>query len=408
MTPMQRRAGPLAGVRVADFTWIGAGAYATKILADAGADVIKVESATRLDSLRTTPPKRAPGTGVERSGYFADRNTNKRSITLDLKRDEGRDLALALIARSDVVANNFSPDVMAKLGLGYDQCRAVNPSIVYLAMSMQGSSGPERDYIGYGLTMSALTGLHALTGEPGGVPSGTGTNYPDHVPNPTHAAFATLLALRHRRRTGEGQFIDLAQTEPMICMLAGAVMQEANTSMPAAPQGNRHPSYAPHGVYPCRGTDTWIALAVRNDVEWRAACGVLGIAQACVAWDLEQRRHGDTTIATLISAQTSLRDADDLMTALQASGVPAGVLRDARAVVDDDPQLHHRGHWLRLDHPVMGESLYNAPPFRMRDDDFARWSPAPLLGQHTDEVLTDILGLDAARVRTLRESGVLT
>ena len=205
---------PLKGIRVADFCWLGAGSYTTKILGDMGADVIKIESAARLDSLRMAAPYKDGVPGVNRSGYFADRNTSKRSITVDMKHPRALALVRRLIEQSDIIANNFTPGVMEKFGLGYDAVRAMKPDIIYLAMSMQGSQGPERSYLGYGASMVSLTGLHELSGLPDREPAGTGTNYPDHVPNPCHAAFALLAALRHRRRTGQGQLIDLRRSSP--------------------------------------------------------------------------------------------------------------------------------------------------------------------------------------------------
>eukprot|EP01041_Mallomonas_annulata_P018373 gene18373-37278_t len=178
---------PLAGIRVADFCWLGAGSYCTKLLADMGADVIKIESSARLDSLRLAPPYKDGISGINRSGYFADRNTSKRSITIDMKHPKALGLVSRLIERSDIVSNNFTPGVMEKFGLGYESVRKMRPDIVYLAMSMQGSEGPERSYLGYGASMVSLTGLHDLSGLPEREPAGTGTNYPDHIPNPCHA-----------------------------------------------------------------------------------------------------------------------------------------------------------------------------------------------------------------------------
>ena len=202
---------PLTGIRVADFSWVGAGPFLTKPLADHGADVVKVESRTRVDPIRSMAPFRDAVTGTDRSGYFANRNTSKRSMCLDLKHPRGRELAMRLIEVSDVVVNNFSPGTMDRLGLGYDAARAVRPDVIYLEMPMLGTEGPHRDCRGYGLTIAAAGGLLGLTGYDDAPPVGTGTNYPDHVPNPLHGAVAVLAALRKRRRTGQGEYIELAQ-----------------------------------------------------------------------------------------------------------------------------------------------------------------------------------------------------
>lgn len=401
---------PLSGVRVADFTWIGAGSFTTKLLADFGADVIKIESATRLDTLRDGAPFKDGIRGVNRSGYFADRNTSKRSITIDMKQPEGQALARKLIARSDVVANNFTPGTMEKFGLGYEAVRTIRDDIVYVSMSMQGSSGPEHKYLGYGLTIGALTSMQYLSGQLDREPAGTGTNFPDHIPNPCHAAFAILAALRHRRRTGQGQYIDIAQTEPTISLLGPAVMQWTANGDVTERRGNQHVAGAPHGVYPCAGEDRWIAISAIAPPAWHSLVQVLGLSSlaadarllhADARWE---RRH---EIGEAIADATRSWDADKLMEALQAAGVAAGVVRDAAAIVARDPQLQARHHWVRLQHPEMGESVYNAPAFRMSGVEVGPYSPAPLLGQHTEEVCQDVLGMTKDEISALIEAEIL-
>ncbi|TFV64728.1 CoA transferase [Geodermatophilus sp. DF01-2] len=401
---------PLSGVRIADFTWVGAGSYTTKMLADHGADVIKIESSAKVDGIRLSAPFKDGVKGINRSGYFADRNTSKRSITIDLRTAEGRELARRIVAASDVVANNFTPGTMAKFGLGYDDVREINPRAVYLAMSMSGDSGPERDFLGYGLTIGALVGIHHLSGLPDREPAGTGTNYPDHIPNPCHSAFAVLAALRHARRTGRGQYLDIAQTEPTIAVLGAAFLEATVNGRDPQPLGNAHLRYAPHGVYRCAGEDRWIAIAVTDDRLWPALRAVLGLPEeSCPAeWATEAARHRDREVLDgLIAAATADRDADDLFTRLQAAGVPAGVVQDAADVVERDPHLRARGHWVRLEHPEMGETLYNAPPFQLTGTPATLTRPAPMLGQHTREICHEVLGLDDAEIARLRAEGVL-
>jgi benzylsuccinate CoA-transferase BbsF subunit len=400
---------PLSGVRVVDFTWIGAGSYTTKLLADFGADVIKIESVARLDSLRNSRPYKDGIAGVNRSGYFADRNTSKRSITVNMKSPRGQELVRKLIRTSQVVANNFTPGTMEKFGLGYEDVRAFKPDIVYLAMSMQGADGPERDYLGYGLTIGALTGLQHLCGLPERESTGTGTNFPDHIPNPTHAAFATIAALRHLRRTGQGQFIGVAQTEPTVALFGPEVLDFTANGHVAQRRGNQHRMWSPHGVYPCAGDDRWIAISAGDDARWEALARVLGLAGAGAdprfADGVSRWRHR-AELDRLLERATSEWVAEELMTALQAVGVAAGAVRDASDVVRRDPQLAARGHWVRLDHPEMGPMIYNAPPFRLSDSASGPLTPAPLLGQHTREVCTG-LGLSEQEIDELAEQGVL-
>ena len=326
---------------------VGAGSFATKILADAGADVIKIESRSSLDGLRLAAPFAGGVRGVNRSGYFADRNSSKRSITINLKTAEGRELARRLVAVSDVVTNNFTPGVMERFGLGYEAVREVNPQVIYLAMSMQGDDGPARNYLGYGITIGALTGFQHLTGAPGRVPIGTNTNYPDHIPNPAHAAFAVLAALRHRRRTGEGQYIDLAQTESTIAVLGPAMIEAALTdgadrpTRPGdagGPMANAHRWRAPHGVYQCTGEDRWVAVSVHEDRQWAALREVLRLDPAALepGWDTMAGRHRDRDrVDALIAAAARGWDARKMTAALLDAGVPCAPVQDAAEVVAD-------------------------------------------------------------------------
>lgn len=401
--------GPLKGIMITDFCWVGAGSYTTKMLADQGADVIKIESNAKVDGIRLSAPFAGGKMGVNRSGYFADRNSSKRSCTINMKTEEGQRIARELVVRSDVVANNFTPGVMARFGLSYDDVRQINPRAVYLAMSMQGESGPERDYLGYGLTISAIVGLHGMTALPGQEPVGTGTNYPDHVPNPTHAAFAVLAALRHARRTGRGQMIDMAQTEATISVLGTAMMEYGVNGRDREPIGNRHDRYAPHGVYLCSGDDRWIAIAVTTDDQFRALVDELELDAAAVdrSWDENVRRREHDALDAAISDRARHLDRDALAERLQAAGIPAGPVQDPRDVVDRDPQLAARGHWVRLDHAEMGRTLYNALPFRLSRTPTEITVPAPMLGEHTVEVCSDVLGMDPDEIQRLIDEEVL-
>ena len=394
------RKGPLAGIRIADFTWIGAGSYTTKLLADFGADVIKVESSTHMDTLRSTPPFKDGIKGIERSGYFADRNTSKRCMRLNLKHPQGLALAKRLIACSDVVANNFRPGVMDRLGLGYAAAQALRPDIVYLSMSMQGGTGPHTKYVGFGLTIGALAGIHYSSGPPDRPPAGTSTNYPDHVPNPAHAAFAVLAALNYRRRTGCGQYIDLAQTEPTVALQGTAIVDYAVNGRIAERQGNSHPAWAPHGVYPCLGDDRWIAVAVQDDAQWGRLAEALALEPARrAAWaHSDARQTQRLTVDEWLTSETKLREPFDLMRQLQEAGVPAGVVQNASDLIERDPQLAHRQHWQYLDHPEMGRSIYNNVPIRLSRTPGQLSQPAPMLGQHTEEICTSLLGLTTEEV----------
>ncbi|MEV5176645.1 CoA transferase [Streptomyces flaveolus] len=399
---------PLGGVRVADFTWVGAGPFLTKPLADHGADVIKIESRTRTDPIRSMAPFRDGRPGVNRSGYFANRNSSKRSICLDLKTPRGKELALDLIAKSDVVASNFTPGTMDRLGLGYQDVLAVRPDVIYLEMPMQGNAGPHRDFRGYGLTIAAAGGLLGLTGHPERPPVGTGTNYPDHVPNPLHAAVAVLAALRRRYRTGEGQYIELAQLESTTNVIGPALLAAA-TGVRIDRSANEDTVAAPHGVYPCAGEDRWCAIGVFTDGQWEALVRVLGNP----AWAANTRyataggrRAARKEIDECVAAATTTREASELAEALTGEGVPAAAVSDAAHVLAD-PQLNARNHWKTLAHPEMGSSVYDNIPYRLSVTPGRLRGPAPLLGADTRDVCLDLLGLTPDEYEHLEAEGVV-
>jgi benzylsuccinate CoA-transferase BbsF subunit len=400
---------PLAGTRVIDFCWVGAGSYMTKLLADMGADVVKVESNHSLDSLRLAGPFKDGVRGVNRSGYFADRNSSKRSITVNMKDPRGVEIVHALIAEADVVANNFRPGTMEKLGVGYEVLKRINPAIVYIGMSMNGDEGPDRLMLGYGITMAAITGFLELSGNPDRPPTGTGTNFPDHVPNPTHGAFAVLCALRHQRRTAKGQKIDMAQTEPMLALMPVPVMDYQSNGRIAARRGNVMPGHAPRGVYPTRGEDRWIAISVATDAQWAALVALLDDpALRDERWTaLAGREQDQQALDATIAKATRALDGYDLMAALQARGVASGVVQDAADLVDRDPQMRHREHWRYVPHAEMGPSLYNSLPFRFSSGSVGPRFAAPLLGEHTRSICGDQLGMDDAAIDALIEQGAL-
>jgi crotonobetainyl-CoA:carnitine CoA-transferase CaiB-like acyl-CoA transferase len=407
--PAGARARPLDGVRIIDFAWIGAGSYTTKILGDLGAEVIKIESTKKVDDLRLSAPYKDGKPGVNRSGYFADRNTSKRSLLLNVKTDQGLAIARQLLADCDVVANNFSPGVMEKMGLGYAGLSARNPKIVYLGMSSRGGSGPEADTVGYGLTLAALAGIHFLSGEPDREPVGTGTHYPDHIPNPCHAAFALLAALRFQRKTGRGQAIDLAQTEPTTALIGPAIIEQSFNGRETQRSGNRNNLYAPRGVFRTQGNDRWIAISVRNDREWKALVDELGSDSLRKStWGSVAGRLADQdSLERAIADAVAGCDGYELMARLQARGVAAGVTQTAGDLVDRDPQMKHREHWRWLDHAEMGLAMHNGQPFKFSAVDVSPRSAAPLLGEHTDQVCAELLGYSPEKIAELKKADVL-
>lgn len=402
--------GALAGIVVCDFSWVGAGPIATCVLAQAGADVVKIESTRRPDTLRKSEPfKDGISTGLDRSGYFAVRNSNKRGLALDMGHPDAREVAVRLIERSDIVINNFRVGQMEKWNLGWEQVREINPRAIYVTMSLQGTSGPHSAYMGYGVNLNALCGLTSRAGVPGQAPFGTGTNYTDHVIVPTHTLFGIMAALLQREVTGRGQTVNVSQLEAAIAMAPSAALAYAANGETLPPLGCGDPHAVPHGVYRTLGYRSWIAITVFDDVQWRGLCGVIGDQE----WTrdarfstVESRRENERVLDERIEAWTSHQYADWLMERLLDAGVPAGKVNDARDVVTDE-HLRQRGFWTYLDHREMGSSLYNRAPIVFSGTPLRVETPAPAIGEHTKEVLAGMLGYTDAEIETLAKNRVL-
>jgi len=398
----------LKGVRFADLTWAGAGPFSTKIFSDFGAEVIKIESTTRLDSVRTGGPFKDRKYGVNRSGYFASRNTGKKSVVLDLKSEEGHRLVLGIIRKSDVVSNNFGPGAMDRMGLSYDAVRAVKPDIIYLSMPMYGEEGPRAELLGVGMTISAVTGLMWSTGYRADDPVGPGTHYPDHAANPYHAAFAVLAALRRKRMTGKGTKIDLSQVESTINFIGTAVTECAMTEKDRPQAGNGSVEMAPHNIFRCAGDDAWVAIVATTDTEWQALAGLIAGDElandpryATAANRVAQREE----LERLMSGWTEARSADEAAATLRQAGVPAALVANSRHLIENDPQLAVRGYWQRVEHPELGNSLYASPPYRI-DGERVELARPPLLGEHNREILSGLLGVDEREIDGLEAAGV--
>ncbi len=400
----------LRGIRFTDLTWAGAGPFGTKVFADFGADILKVESMSRPDPVRRGGPFRDGEAGINRSGYFASRNTGKKSVAIDMKTAEGRELVLQLVETSDVISNNFGPGAMQRLGFGYDAVRARKPDIIYLSMPMYGEDGPRSALLGVGMTISAVTGLMRSTAYAEGDAVGPGTHYPDHAANPYHAAFAVLAALRYRRHTGRGMKIDLSQIESTANFVGPGLVEAATTGQEPPQIGNRSRSDAPHGIFRCLGDDAWCAIGVESDAEWLALAATIGRQDLAARPDL---RNADGRLANTamlegaLGAWAASRTAPEASGQLQAAGVPAAVVASSRHLIEADAQLAARGYWQQLDHPEIGPALFTSPPYRV-DGERIELSRQPLFGEHTREVLSGVLGLSDARIEDLAERKILS
>jgi len=372
----------LKGIRILDFTWVLAGPYATRLLADFGAEVIKVQPLL-------------PGEEDDFArGYYNTWNRNKLGITLDMSKPDGIALAKKLVLSSDAVVDNFTPRVMANWGLGYENLKAVKPDIIMLSLSAMGATGPYRDYTGFGPTIQAFSGLTYLTAYPGGPPLGLGTAYADHV-GALFACLALLGAFEYRRRTGEGQYIDVSQVEAMASLLGDAFVPVKETAF--------------QGVYRCRGDDRWCAVAVATDEEWQGFKKALGSPP----WAEDKRfatpaarLKNKQALDELIEGWTKTRPAEEVMALLQKNGVAAGVVQNARDLAQD-PQLKERGFFIELDHPEMGKIISDATPIRLSDTPPGYSRPAPLPGQDNDYVYGELLGLSGGEINRLKEQRVI-
>jgi crotonobetainyl-CoA:carnitine CoA-transferase CaiB-like acyl-CoA transferase len=387
----------LHDIRILDFSWVLAGPYATRILADFGAEVIKVQPLL---------PEEAEDAFSR--GYYNTWNRNKLGITLNLNKGEGVAIAKKLIAISDAVVENFTPRVMANWGLDYESLKKIKPDLIMLSMSTMGSTGPQRDYAGFGPTVHAFSGMTYLTSFPGKPPMGPGYAHADHVAGLV-AALAVLSALEYRRRTGEGQYIDISQVEAMASLLGDAVLKYTADGRSPEPSGNHSAEAVPYGIYRCRGDDRWCAIAVFNDEEWRRFCRVLGNP----SWAADSRFATSASrlenVAELdrrVEGWTMQHTAKEVMTWLQAAGIAAGVVQDARDLAND-PQLRSRGFFVELDHPELGKTISDDVPIRLSRTKARYRRAAPTLGQDSDYVYRELLGMSAGDIAALREQGVI-
>jgi benzylsuccinate CoA-transferase BbsF subunit len=389
------RALPMAGLRVLDFSWGGAGPFATKALADHGAEVIKVETSTHYDFPRTMAPYAGRQKGINRSAYFSNRNSSKLGVTLNLKSKDAVALVRKLIPSCDLVVNNFRAGVLERAGLGYQDVAEIKPDIIYVSMPLQGTGGPQANYSGVGHTLNVLAGIYSMTAYDDGTVAGPGTNFPDHSVNPGHALVAIMAALVHRRRTGRGQYIEVSQLESTLNLLGPSILAYSLCRTNPPPEGNTSPEAAPYGVFPCAGGE-WIAISVRDDTQWQGLAEVA--SAAAFARDARfsnapGRQAAAAEVARAVGAWTKDQDAFALMQSLQEAGVPAGVVQNAKHLVDGDPQLAHRGHFVTLEHAEMGPTVYNNAPYRLSRTPGGPRRAAPLLGQDNHLVFNGMLGI---------------
>jgi len=423
----------LEGIRVIDLTWILVGAGATRLLASMGAEVIRIEPADlyRLDLARYVPPfiPDAPGRPddpdgssytleerIDRSGYYFNINTGKRGIRLNMNTSEGKDLFARLVAIGDVVMENFSAHTMDKWGFGYDRLRAIKSDIIYVQMSGMGHTGPEQDYVSYGPTAQAISGLSYQSGLPEPYPpAGWGYSYLDHT-GAYYGAMAALCAIHHRNRTGEGQYVDVSQAGAGLVLTGTAILDAVVHRRATMRTGNRSPyrPAAPHGVYPCQGQDRWCAIAVFSEQEWQALCEAMGRP----AWTdkpayatLEGRLQHQGSLDADLALWTRQYTAAEVMQRLQACGVRAGVVQTAEDKVRHDPHLRERGYFVAVSHSRFGPLPVEGVPMRFSATPMHPGGPlqrgAPRWGEDNAYVYGALLGLSEAEMAQYAEKGII-
>ena len=409
----------LGGLRILDLSQVAAGPYATMFLGFMGAEVIKIESLSRMDinrgKARPSPddlrvyPDGDPGEHPwNTTAHHVHRNINKRSLTLDLGAKRGKELFLELAKVCDVLVENYRGSVMDRLGLGYDVVSRLNPGLIYMKISSQGANGPEANYGSLGSTLEQTAGLASITGYDDDLPLMTNLVYPDPVVG--ILSFGALMtALRRRLKTGSGCLVDLSQREVTTMLLGEAILDFSVTGRIAGTMGNRHRDMAPQGVYPCSGEDMWVAISVSSDEEWESLCKVMGqphLATDSRFADPKSRRNNHDDIDLVISTWTETQDHYQVMYLLQAQGVPAAPVLKGGEVIDD-PHLQSRGFWDVVNHPEAGTYKQVTTPWLLSKSPRAPSTPAPGLGEHNYQVLSGLLGLSTSEIDTLAQKSII-
>jgi len=389
---MPKRA--LEGLKCLGFTYAGVGNIILSYLAEYGATAIRVESITRLDNTRVSAPYKDNVFGINRSGYYAWINNDRYCIALNIKHPRAMEVSEPLIKWADIIIENFAPGTMERWNLGYNDVKKINPAIIMASCSQQGQTGPHRQMPGYGGTLQALAGFTNLTGWPDRWPVQVDRSYPDFIA-PRFGVVSIMAALDYRKRTGKGQFIDISEYEDCIHFLAPVILDYTVNRNIQGRVGNRSPYAAPHGCYQCKGDDKWCVISIFTDEEWGIFCGTIGNPE----WTKEpkfqtflERKQNEEELNKFIEQWTASHTREEVMNILQEAGVAAGMVRTAKDVIDC-PQLKHRHYFWTLEHPEIGEQIYPGSSFILSKTPAQLKMAAPCLGQHTEYVCKDVLGM---------------
>jgi crotonobetainyl-CoA:carnitine CoA-transferase CaiB-like acyl-CoA transferase len=395
----------LEGVKVLDFMWVMAGPASTRVLADQGATVVRVESSVRIETARTIGPFLNDEGGAENSGLYNNMNAGKMGLTLDLNNPASRRVVEDLVRWADIVTESYSPKAMRGWGLDYEALKAIKPDIIVASTCLFGQTGPLSSLAGFGTMGASMSGFYEMTGWPDRDPAGVFGAYTDYIA-PKYLTAVLLAALEQRERTGEGQYIDMSQAEASMAFLAPAVLDYEVNGRMSPGLGNRHPEMTPHGAFPAAGDDRWIAIAVEDDQQWRALCDLASFDDELGGLDHDARRAREDELEDRIGAWTADQDGFELQQRLQDAGVAAHMVQVAADLVDD-PQLTHRNHFREVAHADHGTFWIEGPRFAMSRSTTDITDAGPSLGQHTFEVLMRILGYDDEALSEVAASEVL-
>jgi crotonobetainyl-CoA:carnitine CoA-transferase CaiB-like acyl-CoA transferase len=405
--PVALRPQALKGVRILDLGQVILLPFATRWLAWMGAEVILVESGTRPVQ-RVTPPFAYGRRGLNTGARFNTLNFNKTGCTLNLKSTKGRDLVRRLVARSDAVVENFSSGTMQRLGLGYEELRRVNPSLVYLSASAFGQTGEWRDLSGFHSAVNAFSGLADITGYEGGPPRLLGAVLPDTIGG-MYIALALLVALYNRRRTGEGCYVDFSMLEGLLSVMPQPIIDYTLNGREPRRAGNRDAAKAPHGIYRCNGDDRWVAISVTSQDEWAALCNQAGrrdwLADPRFADELTRAAHG-RELDEVLEAWTRQHAANEVTRLLQQAGIAAGPALDVAELLAD-PHLRARDFVVEVDHPEAGPRMTVGLPWKLGNVADRKYTHAPLLGEHNRYVFGELLGLSDDEIQDLINEKVI-
>jgi len=397
------------GVKIADFSWVIVGPTIVRELAEHGATVVHVESHRYPDTGRVIGPFKDNKPSIDSSAWWAIRNANKYGVSLDLSKPKGQEIAKKLVKWADIVGESMAPGAMAKFGLDYESCKKVKSDIIYFSTCQFGQHGPLASYAGYGQLGAAYSGFSYVLGQPGKAPPQLYNNYPDFIA-PPYMVTALVAALLYRRKTGKGVYLDESQVEAGATFLGPAILDYAVNGRVAERMGSRDPYMVPHGIYPCRGDDRWLAVAVSNEKEWQALVTAIDKPD----WSKESRFSTATSrkesadeLDSLIASWTLNYTPEQAMQLFQDADVPAGIVATGEDLLND-PQLKYRKHYVFMEHTFIGKHAYHAPAFRLSKTPHYIWKAAPCLGEDNFYVYKEILGLSENEISDLMAEGVIT